>query len=202
MFNTVLNFILNIDKQIFVLINSQWTSPWADYFFPAITDLHKTLLFKTVGIPIILGSFIWRRGLKKGSLIFLFCVFSLLISDGVGNYVFKKTVQRPRPAETHGLVVQVRAPFGGYSFVSNHATNMFNLASFVSVIFPVATVPVYVLASLVAYSRIYNGVHFPTDVFVGALLGSIFGLLFGKIYQKTIERIESKKEISKEKATS
>jgi len=187
----MLDFILGLDKSLFILVNSQWTASWADHFFPFITDLHKTPFFKTVIVPLVLALFIWRRGLKKGLLIFFFAVLSVSVSDGVGNWAFKKTVQRPRPAETQGLTVQVRAPFGGYSFVSNHATNMFSFATFTSAIFPPAAVPLYTLATVVAYSRVYNGVHFPSDVICGALLGCLFGMIFAKLCQNVLRRITS-----------
>lgn len=186
----MLDFILNLDKRLFVLINSQWTADWADHFFPAITDLHKTLAFKVIMVPLLIALFIWRRGLRKGLIILLFCVASILISDGVGNHALKKVVQRPRPAETAGLQVQVRSPFGGFSFVSNHATNMFNFAAFTSVIFPAAAIPTFAIATLVGYSRVYNGVHFPTDVICGALLGIIFGVLFAKLCQRAMARMD------------
>ncbi|MGZ6452207.1 MAG: phosphatase PAP2 family protein [Bdellovibrio sp.] len=182
----MLDYILSLDKNIFVLINSQWTAQWADIFFPFITDLHKTFFFKTAIVPLILALFVWRRGIKKGLIIFTFCLLSVGASDGFGNFALKKTVQRPRPAETQGLQVHVKSPFGGYSFVSNHATNMFSFATFVSIIFPPATVPTYIIATLVAYSRIYNGVHFPTDVICGALLGVLFGFVFGHLCQRII----------------
>ncbi|ASD65249.1 phosphatase PAP2 family protein [Bdellovibrio bacteriovorus] len=186
----MLDFILSLDKSLFVLVNSHWTAAWADQFFPFITDLHKTPFFKYVLVPVILALFIWRRGLKKGLIIFVFALLSVSISDGVGNWALKKTVQRPRPANTQGLDVQVRAPFGGYSFVSNHSTNMFSFASFTSAIFPPATVPLYTLATVVAYSRVYNGVHFPTDVICGALLGMIFGILFARLCKLILDRIK------------
>ncbi|MDG0814800.1 phosphatase PAP2 family protein [Bdellovibrio sp. PAP01] len=187
----MLEFIVNLDKRLFVLINSQWTSSWADHFFPNITDLHKTLPFKLTVVPLLIGLFIWTRGLKKGLTILLFCVMAVLISDGIGNYAFKKTVQRPRPAETQDLTVQVRAPFGGYSFVSNHATNMFSVATFLSIIYPLAAIPLYFIASLVGYSRIYNGVHFPLDVICGGLLGAMVGFMFAKLCQRAMGRIDT-----------
>ncbi|HWU44648.1 MAG TPA: phosphatase PAP2 family protein, partial [Bdellovibrio sp.] len=157
MIGPMLDYILDLDKRLFVLINSQWTASWADLFFPNITDLHKTFWFKIIVVPLVAGLFIWRRGVKKGLTILFFCVMSLIISDAVGNYAFKQTVQRPRPAETQNLQVQLRSPAGGYSFVSNHATNMFNFAAFTSTIFPAVTIPTYLIAFLVAYSRVYNG---------------------------------------------
>lgn len=182
----MLDFILNLDKSLFTLINSRWTAPWADNFFPFITDLHKTTFFASVFILLVLALFIWQKGFKKGLIVFLFCLLSVGASDGFGNWALKKTVQRPRPAETQGLEVKVRAPFGGYSFVSNHATNMFNFASFTSFIFPSAAIPTFTIAFLVAYSRVYNGVHFPADVICGALLGILFGFVFARFCQRLI----------------
>ena len=168
---------------------------WADQFFPAITDLHKTAFFKTVMVPLVLLIFMWRRGIKKGLMIFIFCLLGVLTSDGVGNWAFKKTVQRPRPAETQGLHVEVRAPFGGYSFVSNHSTNMFAFASFTAFIFPAAAAPMFAIATTIAYSRVYNGVHFPTDVICGALLGCFFGILFARLCLIAMERVDRKRNV-------
>ncbi|MBO9668691.1 MAG: phosphatase PAP2 family protein [Bdellovibrio sp.] len=190
----MLDFILNLDKRLFILINSDWTAPWADVFFPFVTDLHKKGPFKFTMIPLILALFIWRRGWKKGATIFVCAILSVSLSDGIGNWAFKKTVQRPRPAETQGLQVQVRAPFGGYSFVSNHATNMFNFATFVAVIFPVMTVPMFAIATTIGYSRIYNGVHFPTDVLGGAILGVIVGILCARLCQKVMARFDEEEK--------
>jgi undecaprenyl-diphosphatase len=189
----MLDFIVDLDKKLFVLINSKWTAPWADHFFPFVTDLHKTFYFKAVFIPLLILLFMWLRGIKKGLLIFLFCLAAVGASDGFGNYAFKKTVQRARPGDTPGLHVQARAPYGGFSFVSNHATNMFCFASFIAVVFPAASASVYAIAIIVGYSRIYNGVHFPTDVLCGAFLGCLFGILFARIYQRVEQRIDLKK---------
>ncbi|WP_413569206.1 phosphatase PAP2 family protein [Bdellovibrio sp. HCB117] len=192
----MLDFLLSLDKNLLMLINSQWTASWADQFFPFVTDLHKTSFFKTVLVPIVLGIFMWRRGIKKGLVIFFLCLAAISISDGVGNKAFKKTIQRPRPGDTPGLHVVVRAPYGGYSFVSNHATNMFCFASFTAIMFPAAAIPVYALATLIGYSRVYNGVHFPTDVFAGALLGIAFGILFALLCQKILSKMDEKKAVT------
>lgn len=191
----MLDFILGLDKGLFVLVNSHWTSAWADLFFPFITDLHKTLFFKLGVVPVLLAIFIWRKGLKKGIIVFTFCALSVATTDLVGNWAFKKTVQRPRPPETIGLEVTVRSPSGGFSFISNHAANTFNLASFTSSLFPPAAIPLYSFATLIAYSRVYNGVHFPTDVIAGGILGFLFGLAYSHLCKRVLMRIETTEAI-------
>ena len=197
----MLEYLVNLDKHLFILINSHWTAPWADSFFPFITDLHKTIQFKVIMIPLLLALFIWRRGLKKGIMIFLFAVAALGISDGFSNYAIKKTVQRPRPADTmmdpqFQSQVQVRAPFGGYSFVSNHAVNIFCIVTFLSIIFPVSRFGLYILAIAVGYSRVYNGVHFPLDVLGGACVGIFFGILMAKAYTKVVQLDEQRAKVT------
>ncbi len=189
----MLDYIISLDKSLFVLINSHWTAAWADSFFPFITDLHKTSFFKSVLVPLILMIFMWRRGVKKGLIIFFFCLLSVGASDGFGNWALKKNVQRPRPGDTQNLEVRVLSPYGGYSFVSNHATNMFSFASFTAVIFPPAAVPLYTLATVVAYSRVYNGVHFPADVICGGILGCLFGLLFSRLCLMVLRKIKTER---------
>jgi undecaprenyl-diphosphatase len=110
-------------------------------------------------------------------------------ADGLGNWAFKKTFQRPRPPETQNLVVTVRAPFGGYSFISNHATNMFALATYTTAFFPAMAIPAFTVATLVAYSRVYNGVHFPSDVLAGALFGALVGLVISKLCKKILKKL-------------
>lgn len=192
----MLDYILNLDKQLFELINSHWTAGWANTFFPMVTDLHKSVYFKWLFVPLVFVLFSLNKGIKRGSIVFLFAILSVLLSDGIGNHAFKKTVQRPRPAHTENLHVEVRAPFGGYSFVSNHSTNMYSFATFTSVVFPPMTIPMFTLATVIGYSRIYNGVHFPADVIVGGLLGALIGFLFAKLYQKLEPRLPAKRKKS------
>ena len=140
-----------------------------------ITDLHKSPYFAIVIIPFFLGLFLWKYK-KRGVWLFLGLIFCLGLSDWTGNQI-KKNVRRLRPGDTIGIEVTTRSPYGGYSFVSNHAANMFALATYSSFFVPPLTLPVFSLAFLVAYSRVYNGVHYPSDIFFGALLGILLGCL-------------------------
>lgn len=189
----MLDTIISLDHQLFVLINSTWNSAWADLFFPFVTDLHKTLFFKIVLVPLIFGIFCFRRGIKKGAVIFFLCLSSVLLSDGTGNLI-KKSVQRLRPGDTPGLHAIVRSSYGGYSFTSNHSVNMFSFASFTASLYPPAAPAIYGIAIVIGYSRIYNGVHFPTDVLGGAALGCLFGLSFAFLCRKALDKMDHKKQ--------
>ena len=84
----------------------------------------------------------------------------------------------------------VKSSCGGkYSYFSGHASNSFAIATFFVVLFAKrfrAMRLLFVIATLVAYSRIYIGVHYPLDVISGAVFGAFAGWLFAKIYLKFI----------------
>ena len=81
---------------------------------------------------------------------------------------------------------------GDYGFVSSHAANMFATATFVSLFFARKwlTIAMFAWAVLVAYSRMYLGVHYPLDLLGGALLGACIGFLISKGEQLVIKKIE------------
>lgn len=94
----------------------------------------------------------------------------------IGSQLIKKLVQRPRPFDSLPEAIQ-RCPAGGYSFVSNHAMNIFTICTFLALVFPRARWFLFVLALAVSYSRVYCGVHYPLDVMIGGILGVLVGSL-------------------------
>lgn len=190
------DWLLHLDYSIFTQINSVWTAPWMDDFFPFVTDLHKTSAFKIVVPLFLISLFIFRRGLKNGLIILLFTLMSLGMSDLVGNHGFKKTIQRARPFNNPEIQAVQRSPAGGYSFVSNHATNNFAFATYVSSFFPASRIVVFTIAATIGYSRIYNGVHYPSDVVAGAILGTLIGILMSRACRKTLQKLNSSSEVN------
>jgi membrane-associated phospholipid phosphatase len=87
--------------------------------------------------------------------------------------ILKKIVQRPRPYNTD-LTVYPDQIDNGYSFPSGHTTVAFSTAASISIITKkwYIAVPAFALASATAYSRLYLGQHYPSDVFVGAVIGT------------------------------
>lgn len=189
----MLNFLLNIDFTIFYFINTIFTHQFFDLFFFWITDLHKTEYFKIIVLPLMLFLFI-KSYKKYGFLIFVSLLISLGINDFVGGKV-KNLVQRERPEFNPAITAIKRSHAGSYSFYSNHAANMFTFASYTSSFLPQTKIIVYSLASLVAYSRVYNGVHYPSDISFGGLVGLIWGLVSSKLLNFLIVKFKSKRKI-------
>ena len=183
--------ILEWDHALLHFINTTTANSWFDVFFPAITDLHKTLIFNLVIYPLFLGLFYWKYK-KNGLVLFVGLLLCLGMTDFSGN-IIKQNILRPRPGDTPGVEVTVRSPYGGYSFLSNHAANMFALATYSSFFIPVLKVPTYLAAILTSYSRVYNGVHYPTDVLAGALLGTFWALLFVSGFRKILSRMKKRR---------
>lgn len=183
--------LLSLDKLGLQFINQSFTNSFFDWFFPAITDLHDTFAFRFLFIPALLVFLIYKFK-KKGVVIFLMALVSVGLSDGLGSVAFKKTFQRPRPHTMAELNIIQRSPSSGFSFVSNHSANMFNFATYFSQFFPGYSLALYSVATLVAYSRVYNGAHYPSDILAGALLGIMIGFIMAYLTKKILNRIENK----------
>lgn len=173
----MLDILKTLDLFLLMKINSVWTSDWGDWFFPLITDLHKLEYFFFVAIPAIFFM-LWKRYGKHAIALLFFLLLSLGLTDFTATKTTKNIFQRARPATNSSVdfPIKERSPAHGYSFVSNHSANIFCFALFCSYFIGYSQI-FYILAFLVGYSRIYNGVHFPSDVLGGALLGTFIAMI-------------------------
>ena len=170
-----MNSLILLDHQLFEKINRVWTSDWADVFFPAITDVNKSPWFIALAV-VVLGLWIWRKGMPAAKWTVVL-VLSLAMSDLVAYRLVKPLVHRERPPQA-GVPIIVRGyKHTGNSFPSNHATNIFAAATVISGGVPVLTIPVFIFAAAIGYSRVYVGAHFPGDVLAGAILGTLISVL-------------------------
>ncbi|MGO9957407.1 MAG: phosphatase PAP2 family protein [Solirubrobacteraceae bacterium] len=97
---------------------------------------------------------------------------SVVVTSAIANLVIKPIGGRRRPDPSEASADR-RAPMpGSTSFPSGHTASAFAFATGVGGVLPRDAIPIRVLASAVAYSRIHTGVHYPTDVVAGALLGT------------------------------
>ncbi|HEU4725068.1 MAG TPA: phosphatase PAP2 family protein [Candidatus Eisenbacteria bacterium] len=158
------------DDAVFRQLHIAWRHPFLDPIFRAFTDPGKLLL----PVLLILLALFWMRR-RRGLLGLLVLAATITVSDQTSAKLLKPIFQRPRPS----IVVADAQPMfgarGSYAFPSVHATNAFAAALVLDAVFPGARLALLTVASLVAYSRIYVGDHWPSDVLAGALLGSLIG---------------------------
>jgi undecaprenyl-diphosphatase len=111
-------------------------------------------------------------------------VVSGLLGDFIKGYL-KKAVMRPRPfLEIPALEPLIKRP-KGFSFPSGHTTLAFAVAFIISRILPKRySIPAFLMAALVAFSRLYLGVHYPTDILGGICIGYVAGMITDFLYKR------------------
>ncbi len=180
-------FLLQIDKSLFELFNWTLTNSFFDTIMPIITDINKVWW----GQAIIICSFLlllWKGG-RKGRIVGVVLIILIGVSDQLNSTFIKKIIMRPRPChEINGHVmmehIRLLVPCGsGYSFPSSHAVNGFAIGTFLSVYYKKYAWAFYTYAIVISYSRVYVGVHYPYDVFVGGLVGSVCALVMVYVLQ-------------------
>ncbi len=94
--------------------------------------------------------------------------------NAICTYTLKHAIDRPRPAVTYNTI-DALDNVTHYSFPSGHSSSAFCTATYLSLTYKkwYVVVPSYMYASAIAYSRMHMGVHYPSDVFVGAILGMV-----------------------------
>ena len=124
-------------------------------------------------IPILIGVIILSiKGGKRGKISSAILVIAIILADYSSAQILKPFFQRLRPS--HELIDGIRllVPKGGkYGFVSSHAANIFAAATVLSYFYIKYKKLFFTIAVLVAFSRVYVGVHYPADIFFGSLLG-------------------------------
>lgn len=186
-FQNTWDLIKDWDQQLFLLINRQWNLSWLDSLLPIWREANTWLplylfliLFLVINFPS--KAFSW----------ILTAVITFAISDQLSSSLIKPFFARLRPCNDPELVGMVRLLLpncgSGYSFTSSHATNHFAFAVFVFLTFG-QVIGKWKWAFLcwagsVAYAQVYVGVHYPIDVFFGAVLGSLIGYATASIYHQ------------------
>ncbi len=186
-----LQSLQSYDDLLFVKINQQWTTPFLNDFFSLITNFHHTDLFIYFVAPIIL--FVWWFKFRTQMFAALLALaIMILVADTICYRGIKSVTHKERPFLNSSLNAQVRVGYKpkSSSFPSNHAVNCFAIATLLTWYYPWLGVVFYLIAGLVGYSRIYVGVHYPSDVIAGACIGVLIAAAVIRIVYNRIEPLK------------
>lgn len=186
-----------IDTEFFLFINGKHNA-----FFDVIMYWASDKLF---WIPFYAVLLIFLIKIYKKFSVYILLAISIIItlSDQIASGLIKNTVMRLRPSHEPSLIPLIHlskaGPGGMYGFVSSHSANAFGLITFLFFLLPSKYKWLKIIllfwALLVSYSRIYNGVHYPSDVIGGAMVGVISGALIWLIFQTFLKRSNFKDKL-------
>ena len=192
-----MQFIENIDFSILYWIQENLRCAFLDVVLPFLTTLcNNGEIWIACGIALLFFKKYRRYG--------IFLLVALLLGSLIGNEIIKPLVARVRPCNAVSVLpdMLVKVP-SSYSFPSGHTVSSVVGATVLTRAnkkFGFAAIPV---AALIAFSRLYVFVHFPTDVLVGALLGFAIGfacVTFGnKLFARYSWFVSDKNKIENEK---
>ncbi len=167
----MVDFLYQIDLSVFYFINDSISNKLLDRFFPFITEVdHWYIAY------IILIGILFFKGGKLGKISALGAIILIAISDQLSSSVFKFWFARTRPCiELFPNVNILTGCTDSFSFPSSHAVNNFAVAAFFTKLYPNLKWVLFIVASLIAISRVYVGRHYPSDVVGGAIIGAAIG---------------------------
>ncbi|MBO0936008.1 phosphatase PAP2 family protein [Fibrella sp. HMF5335] len=186
--------INQLDTGLFLTLN-RLHAPWLDPVMVLFTERNTWIPFYVV----LVGWLAWRFRQRAVGLVLTLAV-AVAISDQVCSSVLKPLTLRLRPCHEAALQAAIHPllPCGGqYGFCSSHAANTFALATGLWLLLGRQHSWLrwlFAWATLVAYSRVYVGAHYPLDVLAGAGVGTLAALGCVSLYDNTfkVQRLKAK----------
>lgn len=176
------NGLKAFDDFFIKLINSRMKNKYLDKFMYRVTDLGGALFITFFCISLIIfGS---TQNKKVGIEALMAIILTQIIVHSL-----KKLLSRERPYKIIEQLNTFGIDLSDYSFPSGHTTASFSLATTLALNMPRFSILVYILASIIAISRIYLGVHYPTDVTAGLILGIGGGLITHLYLLKYVDQL-------------
>ncbi len=178
--------LYRVDVWLFTLVNRDMANAVFDAVMPIITTTKYWLPIYVVGIAALLWQGFRHRASIDGRRM-LWCAALLLavvvVLDKASHAFLKEVIDRPRPYLVLPDVRQLVGSGGG-SFPSNHAMNNAAAAVIIGVLYPRWRWLAASIALIMGLSRVYVGVHYPSDVLGGFVIGATAGLGFVMIARR------------------
>ena len=180
----------NIENRILVNMSENRTKGMTNF----MRSSSNSIGYVSLGVPslIILKGIITKdKALREDG----WYIVKTLAFSSVHTYLLKYSINRPRPFETNPKIIKA-GKGGSPSFPSGHASEAFATATSLSLIYPkwYVIAPAFAWAGIVGYSRMYLGVHYPSDVLAGAILGSGSAWLMYKL-KKWVQQDKEKRHL-------
>ncbi|MGW9686908.1 phosphatase PAP2 family protein [Flagellimonas sp. 2504JD1-5] len=179
----MLEELIQWDQEVFLFLNGLGTEAW-DGFWMFMTRTRNSFPLYVLLLYLSYKSF----GIKGTAAVLISIALLITCTDQLSNF-FKYGIGRLRPChdpEISEVMRLVKSYCGGqFGYFSAHAANSFAPATFFALLFhkKVKYIGLFLVfwAMIVAYSRIYIGVHYPLDVLTGMVIGIFFGWVFARL---------------------
>lgn len=190
-----MDIFYSLDLTIFYFFNHTISTGFFDKFFSIITNVNNWY----ITFLLLLGVLFFKGG-RVGKLSAVGILILITVTDQTSHKLLKELFERARPCNALSDVFTPVGCTGSFSFPSNHAVNNFAAAAFFTRLYPRYKSFLFTTASLVAISRVYLGLHYPSDIIAGAAIGFVFGYVFGLLILKINDVLNRKKMLNKSNA--
>lgn len=189
----MIDALYQIDVAIFYFINHTLSNPFCDKILLIVTNVKSWYI-----AYIILWFILFIKGGRIGKIAAISAVILIAVTDQFTSTLLKNWIARVRPCHVLENVTSLVSCKSSYSFPSAHAVNNFAIAVFFMRLYPNLKWVLLITAGVVALSRPYIGIHYPSDIVAGGLIGAIFGYLFSNAVLRIDYYFTSKTSITTE----